>query len=309
MMQTSNERPEQSNNGDLKTPVELRQQSNDGRKNTQKLELLEMPRDEQSYEVPALGGQIAKNSEKFIKQPAGFQKLQGSSSRLTILSQSEASMFAGFISQSISKLLRNTKTARSVTNLPLSKPNSLRRSRALKRGGSELLPISEGHFKYAWAAYKRGVFSDAFPEGLDAADFTAHLADTVLTVERMGGEVITAIADTPKGHIPVGITTIEYQGEKAFPHVVWFPEASHRNKLELGLTLFIALKDKHLVLVTAKTPRNEKSADVKYFEHLGKYGVLRRAGTIWGYFGEDSAVIFHSVNLDGQKRPEDIGSS
>lgn len=190
---------------------------------------------------------------------------------------------------------------------PPPKPNSLRRSRTLKRGGTELVPISEDHFKYAWAAYKRGVFSETFLEGLDAADFTSHLADTVLTVERMGGEVITALADTPKGHIPVGITTIEYQGDKAFPHVIWFPEASHRNKLELGLTLFIALKDKHLVLVTAKTPRNEKSADVKYFEHLGKYGVLRRAGTIWGYFGEDSAVIFHSVNLDGQKRPEDIG--
>lgn len=192
---------------------------------------------------------------------------------------------------------------------PLPKPNSLKRSRPLKRGGTELIPIAQAHFKYAWAAYRRGVFSEIFPEDLDAADFTAHLADTVLTVERMGGEVVAAMANTPKGHMPVGITTIEYQDGKAFPHVIWFPEASHRNKLELGLKLFIALKDKHLVLVTARTPKNQKSADVKYFEHLGKYGVLRRVGTIWGYFGQDSAVIFHSVNLNEQKRPEDIGPS
>ena len=120
----------------------------------------------------------------------------------------------------------------------------------------------------------------------------------------MGGEVVAATADTPGGHIPVAMATIEYQDGKAFPHAIWFPEASPRNKLELGLKLFIALKNNYLVLVTARTPKNSKSADVKFFEHLGKYGVLRRAGTIWGYFGSDSAVLFHSVGLNGKERPE-----
>ncbi|KKL07547.1 hypothetical protein LCGC14_2584940 [marine sediment metagenome] len=194
---------------------------------------------------------------------------------------------------------------------PPHKLNSLRRSRALKRGGAKLVPLAEDHFPFAWAAYRRGTFKHIpdFPEGLDAAEFTARLADTALTVARMGGEVVVATARTPQGEIPLALTTVEYSDGKAFPHAVWFPEASYRNKLELGLMLFIALKEHHLVLVTAQTPRGEKSSDVKFFEHLGKYGVLRRAGTIWGYFGEDSAVIFHSVNLDGQKRPEDIGPS
>ena len=174
----------------------------------------------------------------------------------------------------------------------------------MKRGGGQLVPLAQEHFPFAWAAYRRGVFNDIsdFPDGLEVADFTAHLADTALTVVRMGGEVIVAIASTPQGDIPLALVTVEYSDGKAFPHALWFPEASYRNKLELGLTLFIALKQRHLVLVTAKTPRGEKSSDVKFFEHLGKYGVLRRIGTIHGYFGPgQNAVIFQSVVANGQK--------
>ena len=190
------------------------------------------------------------------------------------------------------------------------KPNSLRRSRVLKRGKAWLEPIAEQHFPFAWAAYRRGVFNHIpdFPEGLDAAEFTARLADTALTVARMGGEVLVALADTSKGEIPLALVTVEYSDGKAFPHALWFPEASYRNKLELGLVLFIELKKQHLVLVTAKTPKGQKSSDVKFFEHLGKYGVLRRVGTIHGYFGPDqNAVLFQSVVANEQKRTQDIG--
>lgn len=145
---------------------------------------------------------------------------------------------------------------------------------------------------------------------MDAAEFTARLADTALTVARMNGEVLVALANTSKGEIPLALVTVEYSDGKAFPHALWFPEASYRNKLELGLVLFIELKKRHLVLVTAMTPKGEKSSDVKFFEHLGKYGVLRRVGTIHGYFGpDDNAVIFQSVVANGQKRTQDIGLS
>ena len=64
------------------------------------------------------------------------------------------------------------------------------------------------------------------------------------------------------------------------------------------------------MLVTAQTPRGEKSSDVKFFEHLGKYGVLRRVGTIHGYFGPgQNAVMFQSVVANGQERTQDSRSS
>jgi hypothetical protein len=204
------------------------------------------------------------------------------------------------------------RKSESSSTSPRHKPNSLRRSRVLKRGGAKLVPLAQEHFPFAWAAYRRGVFEHIpdFPEGLDAAEFTARLADTALTVARMGGEIVVAIASTPQGNIPLALATVEYSDGKAFPHAIWFPEASYRNKLELGLMLFIALKEHHLVLVTAQTAKGEKSADVKFFEHLGKYGVLRRVGTIHGYFGSgQNAVMFQSVVANGQERTKDIRPS
>ena len=117
------------------------------------------------------------------------------------------------------------------------KLNSLKRSRVLKRGKARLEPIAEQHFPFAYAAYRRGIFNHIpdFPGGLHADEVDAQLANTVLVVKEMKGEVWVAIANTSKGEIPLALVTVEYSDGKAFPHALWFPEASYRNKLELGL--------------------------------------------------------------------------
>ncbi len=181
---------------------------------------------------------------------------------------------------------------------PPHKPNSLRRSRALKRGGIDLVPLSEKHFPYAWAAYRRGSFDGSllFPADMDVAEFTAKLAGLSMEMMRAGHEVAIGLAQKEGETIPVVLVSIEYGDAVATPHAVWFPEASPRNRLELGLKLFMSLKKQHLVLTNIVSRKGEKSADVKFHEHLCKYGVLRRVGTIRDYYGADmNGVLFQSV--------------
>ena len=202
---------------------------------------------------------------------------------------------------SLKSNFQETKTLtskRSGSNLTSQKPNSLRRSRALKRGGIDLVPLSEEHFPYAWAAYRRGSFngSPLFPADMNVVEFTAKLDDFRVEMICMGHEVGIWLARKGEETIPVGLVSIEYSDIMAIPHFVWFPEASSRNHLELALKFHMNLKKQHLVLINLVSRKGEKSVDVKFNEHLCKYGVLRRVGTIRDYYGTDvNGVLFQSV--------------
>lgn len=140
-----------------------------------------------------------------------------------------------------------------------------------------------------------------FPKGLDPTEFTVRMMEIALGIIQAGGMVVAGLVHD----VPVAMATVKQNddGNLLFPHTVWFPEATARNKLELGLKLFMELKKNHTVLVPARTPRGEKSADVRYFEHLCNYGVLRRVGTLRDYFGwADNAVLFQAVNERAEQR-------
>ncbi len=155
------------------------------------------------------------------------------------------------------------------------------------------MPLSEDHFFHVWAAWRRGVFKDnaLFPKSADKYEFTVFLAAFQEAVEKAGNDLVVGVTT-----IPVLLVSVEYSGNLAIPHAVWFPEATPRNKLELGLRLFMELKKNHLVLATVKETKGTKSPDVKYCEHLCDYGVLRRVGTIRDYHGPgENGVLFQSV--------------
>lgn len=78
----------------------------------------------------------------------------------------------------------------------------------------------------------------------------------------------------------------------AEPHVLWFPWASKRNKLECTVGFLVELKKR----VPFFIPAMER--DVSFFRHVGKYGVLRQVGKWrdWPMFKNgENAVIFQSV--------------
>lgn len=161
----------------------------------------------------------------------------------------------------------------------------------MKRGvGFE--PLTDKHLPYAWAAYKRGAFDDKelFPEGLNSAEFTDRVREYHALILAANSKLWAVVAHTPHGLIPVGMVGVHYDGNLAFPHVTWFPEASRRNKIEGGVAFIRDLKKTHMVIITGP----EKWAP--YWRHLAKYGLLRAVGKIRDYYAPgDHAMMFQSV--------------
>lgn len=145
------------------------------------------------------------------------------------------------------------------------------------------------HFPYVWAAYQKGAFegSDFFAPGLNAKEFETVLAQVVERFLTKGlSEIVTVM-----GEVPLAMISVEYSDRLALPHAYWFPWATPRNKVETGVKFFIQLKKNNLVLITVKD-----EVDVKYFQHLCKYGLLRAVGKIRDYYPDgEGAMLFQSV--------------
>ena len=128
------------------------------------------------------------------------------------------------------------------------------------------------------------------PKGLDPARFKEELLTFIGRILAVGGEVSTFIGRTPKGDIPVGMVVMHVTGPYAEPHVVWFPEASRRNRLELALGFLVDLKRNfkfHLWV---------RERDWKLFDHLCKYGVIRTVGKRRNFYPDgEAAFLFQEV--------------
>lgn len=139
----------------------------------------------------------------------------------------------------------------------------------------------------------RGAFDamEELPEGMDALAFNAWFTSILMPIVESGGEVITMVGRTVKhGEIPLGVATLEYHGQIAYPHHIWYPDASPRNKLEITLAFLLELKKSYVAFVFAE------KKDENFFRHLGKFGVLRKVGKIYEWFGpKQDATLFQSV--------------
>lgn len=167
--------------------------------------------------------------------------------------------------------------------------HNLKRSRALRRKGFEFRPFDSDHIPYAWAAYKRGCFEEAgdIPEDMDAPTFSAWF---VTWLYESQFEAITLTANTTgHGTIPVGLMIVQYQGQIAWPHAVWFLESTPRNRLEITLSFLVELKKKYDVLITV-APMHRR-----FFLHLCDYGVLRKVGLLKKWIGNDNYTLFQTV--------------
>ncbi len=184
--------------------------------------------------------------------------------------------------------MKSTKSASGIPRLTR-KPTSLKRRRVLKNiesRGIAYEAVEYKHFPYIWAAAKRGIFDIG---EATAEEFKGELAKILADLMEKGGEGYIGIARKGDADIPICLCLIEYQQHRASPTVWWFPEATPRNKIELSIMFLVALKAERLVLIWSK------EHEVAYFSHLCKYGILRKVGTIRKYFGDEKAVLFHSV--------------
>lgn len=191
------------------------------------------------------------------------------------------------------------------SNFARKRPNSLKRSRALKRGGVRFEPFGEAHLPYAWAAYRRGSFEKrgiVLP-GRDSRAFREELLDYIAKAQESLIEAWVAYARTAHGEIPVALVMIGFSEDAkvkvkvgmdtvlAHPSIIWYPEATPRNRLEVSIMLLKELKKEYLVLMAVREP------DARFLRHLGKYGLVRAVGKIRDYFkADEDAMLFQTVS-------------
>lgn len=138
-----------------------------------------------------------------------------------------------------------------------------------------------------WAAYKRGIL-EPFTEGLDRDGFIEEL-NARTAFARRHGDVTLLVGRTSRDMIPIGVVIADvYQG-RAWPHVLWFPEASGRNKMECALKYLVWLKERIPALIVCN------GKDVPFFGHLAKYGVIRPVGKLRGFYDDSDGHLYETV--------------
>lgn len=190
-----------------------------------------------------------------------------------------------------SKSLKSTKLAFGSKVRTPRKPNSLVRSRTLKRGCS-IEPVGEVHFEYLWAAYKRGVFD--IDNDLTVMEFQHIFAMKIKEGIETGDDSYIMVSHTPQGEIPVGMVTVNVsEGDfttQIVPSFLWFPEASPRNILECTLRFVVDFKQDHKLLTSVA------EGEWRFLRHLCKYGAVREVGELRHHYKDKSkARLFESV--------------
>lgn len=134
--------------------------------------------------------------------------------------------------------------------------------------------IEEDDLPWFWAAYKKGAFENTVIDNPDVEFTPPGLAERVLSIlghiYSSGGEVFLLWAPTEHGRSPVGVVSVEYVQDAAWPHVIWFPWASPRNRLECALRFLVDMKKDLSVIVRTEEDR--------LYKRLSQYGVLRLIG-------------------------------
>lgn len=130
------------------------------------------------------------------------------------------------------------------------------------------------------------MFTDVLPFDLSPLEFKEHLTDLALRTLQNNGELYVLIGG--EREIPLGLVNLTFQGHHVHPHAVWLPEATPRNRLECAAKFLHELRKKHLILIPVEAEK------LTLFEHLCEFGVLRKVGTIKGYFKQGNAMLFQS---------------
>ena len=167
-----------------------------------------------------------------------------------------------------------------------SKPHKVRRlSRTLKRPGITFRPIEGDDIKYAGAAWKLGAFkglNPVFDREMSPAEFRETFVDIVQTI----GSGWTVLADGPKGVRPIGfIFGLVVGNIIVLTRIIPMPWSTLRQRLQGFLAWLNVTRRQSLVFDCAA--QSEK----RFFEHLCRYGVMKRVGTVDDLTDEPAALF------------------
>ncbi len=144
--------------------------------------------------------------------------------------------------------------------------------------------MTDAHLPWAWAAYRRGAFS-GLAEGMTPVAWAELIRAQSYNLMQAGGDVFILLAKD----VPVGLAAVEPSQGQAWPHFTWFPEATLRARLECSAKFLITIRDSiNAVIVSEKQ-------DVKFFERLCKYGIIRPIGEGRGWLNGEDVMLFETV--------------
>lgn len=147
--------------------------------------------------------------------------------------------------------------------------------------------MAEEHLPWVWAAYRRGSFPGLL-EGMTPSAWRNTIVSQAQALVQAGGDVFMLLANGK----PVGLVAVELNQRQAWPHVTWFPEATLRVRMECSMKFLTYIaKLTNAVIVSEKQ-------DVKFFERLCKYGVIRIVGEGRGWLDGADVMLFETVRND-----------
>ena len=144
--------------------------------------------------------------------------------------------------------------------------------------------------KYLYAAARLGGTPLQTIAADDPEKFAKEFADHVAVRYH---RAYTMVATPPKrDHMPVGMvfTILPFYGKNVMwvGDFIWFPWASPRNRLEATVHFLNQMRREHAILGFAEPE------SIEFFEHVCRYGVLRRAGTVFDMLQEGPMGVFQT---------------
>lgn len=123
------------------------------------------------------------------------------------------------------------------------------------------------------------------PKDLTKEEFN----DSISVILGNASEAYVLLAEVVgRGQIPVGVSLVKVDNNRAWPHLSWFPEASARSKIEIAANLTVFLRKRFLMMIVC---RHE---DKGFFNTLSRLGLTRRVGTLDGWFDEEPAALYQN---------------
>lgn len=159
--------------------------------------------------------------------------------------------------------------------------------------------IEQTDVRYAWAAYKKGALGDLGDKfkdmSMSADEFKVAFEVEVTTVFH-GGWIL--IAPTKRGIMPVGLVLAfwSHSDPRFAPfmnigHILWFPWASARNKIESIVNFFSVIRHE------VKMMQYANLTNKRLFEVIARHGVMRRVGTSYNVFTDGPAAVFETRSI------------
>ena len=103
------------------------------------------------------------------------------------------------------------------------------------------------------------------------------------------GDFWVLVAPSKRGIIPIGVIGSDHYFDAIMPHVLWFPWATKRTKLECIARFVENMRRSHTVIIFSEYRHEE------FWKWLGYLGLIAKACRLENVYGDQSCFVWKSV--------------